>query len=50
MAHASHAKGSILIDLFNLPILPDERRQNTMFCEIPNEFFYWMGKTPDYVK
>ena len=39
MSHPSCTKGSILIDLFNLPILPDERRQNMMFCEIPNDFF-----------
>ena len=39
MAHYSHTKGSISIDLFNLPALPDERRQATMFCKIPNDFF-----------
>ena len=39
MAHSSHTKSSISIDLFNLPPLPDARRQTTMFCEIPNDFF-----------
>ena len=38
MAHSSHTKSSVSIDLFNLPPLPDERRQATMFCEIPNDF------------
>ena len=39
MAHSSHTKSSVSIDLFNLPPLPDARRQITMFCEIPNDFF-----------
>ena len=37
-------KGSILIDLFNLPALLDEKRQTTMFCEIPNDLFLPDGK------
>ena len=44
MAHSSCTKGSISIDLFNLPTLPDERRQTMMFCEIPNDFFLPDGK------
>ena len=39
MAHSSHTKSSVSIDLFNLPLLPDTRRQKTMFCKIPNDFF-----------
>ena len=39
MAHSSHTKSSVSIDLFNLPPLPDARRQSTMQCEIPNDFF-----------
>ena len=44
MAHSSHTKSSISINLFNLPSLPDARRQTTMFCEIPNDFFQPDGK------
>ena len=43
MAHSFCTKGSISIDLFNLPTLPDEGRQNTMFCKIPNDFFEMMN-------
>ena len=39
MARSSRTKGSISIDLFNLPTLPDEKKQTTMFCNIPNDFF-----------
>ena len=44
MACSSHAKGGILIDLFNLPIIPDERRKNMIFCKIPNNFSLPHGK------
>ena len=44
MAHSSRTKSSVSIDLFNLPPLPDARRQTTMFCEIPNDFFLPDGK------
>ena len=44
MAHSSDTKNSILIDLFNLPTLPDERRQTAMLCKIPNNFFLLDGK------
>ena len=47
MAHSSHTKSSILIDLFNLPPLPDARRQSTMLCKFPNDFFLSDRKTPD---
>ena len=39
MARSSHTKSSVSIDLFNLPPLPDARRQSTMQCKIPNDFF-----------
>ena len=38
MACYSCTKSSVSIDLFNLPPLPDARRQSTMQCEIPNDF------------
>ena len=43
MAH-SCTKSSVSIDLFNLPPLPDARRQPMMHCEIPNDFFLPDGK------
>ena len=39
MAHSSYTESSVLINLFNLPPLPDARRQSTMQCKIPNIFF-----------
>ena len=39
MARSSHTKSSVSIDLFNLPPLPDARRQSTMQCKILNDFF-----------
>ena len=47
MAHSSHTKSSVSIDLFNLPPLLDARRQSTMQCKIPNDFFLPDGKTHD---
>ena len=44
MAHSSCTKSSVSIELFNLPPLPDARRQSTMQCEIPNNFFLPDGK------
>ena len=44
MAHSSHTKSSVSIDLFKLPPLPDARRQSTMQCEIPNDFSLPDGK------
>ena len=44
MAHYSHTKGSISIDFFNLPGLPDERKATIMSCEISNDFFLPDGK------
>ena len=50
MAHSSHSKGSVSVDLFNLPTLPDERRVATSYLDIPVNFTYQMGKTPRLVK
>ena len=44
MACSSHTKSSVSIDLFNLPPLPDARKQSTMQCEILNDFFLPDGK------
>ena len=44
MAHSSCTKSSVSIDLFNLPPLPDARRQSTMQCKIPNDLFLPDGK------
>ena len=50
MAHSSHTKSSISIDLFNLPLLPDMRKHSTMICEIPNNFFLLDGKNTQLSK
>ena len=50
MAHSSHTKSSISIDLFNLPPLPDTRKHSTMICEIPNDFFLPDGKNTQLSK
>ena len=50
MAHSSRTKSSISIDLFNLPLLPDARKQSTMICEIPNNFFLPDGKNTQLSK
>ena len=44
MTHSSRTKSSISIDLFNLPPLPDARKQSAMFGKIPNNFFIPIGK------
>ena len=44
MACSSRTKSSTSIDLFNLPPLPDARRQSTMFCKTTNDFFLPDGK------
>ena len=44
MAHSTCTKSSVSIDIFNLPLLLDAKRQTTMFCEIPNDFFLPDGK------
>ena len=50
MAHSSHTKSSVSIDLFNLPPLPDTRKHSTMICEIPNDFFILDGKNTQLSK
>ena len=39
MAHSSRTKSNISIYLFNLPPLPDTKKQSMMICGIPNDFF-----------
>ena len=41
MAHSSHARSNILIDL---PSLHDERRTTTMINDFPNDFYLTDGK------
>ena len=50
MAHSSHTKSSISINLFNLLPLPDTRKHSTMICEIPNDFFLLDGKNTQLSK
>ena len=44
MARSSHLKGSVSVDLFNLPALPDERRVATSYLDIPVDFYLPDGK------
>ena len=44
MARSSHSKGSVSVDLFNLPTLPDERRVATSYLDIPVDFYLLDGK------
>ena len=44
MAHSSHTRSSVSIDMFNLPPLPDTRKHSTMICKIPNNYFLPDGK------
>ena len=50
MAHSSHTKSSVSIDLFNLPPLPDAKKHSTMISEIPNDFFLPDGKNTQLSK
>ena len=50
MAHSSRTKSTVSIDLFKLPPLTDTRRQATMQCEIPNDFFLPDGKNTQLSK
>ena len=47
MAHFSHTKSSVSIDLFNLPPLPDARRQPMMHCKFQMIFSCQTGKIPN---
>ena len=44
MARSSRSKGSVSVDLFNLPTLPDERRLATLYLDIPVDFYLPDGK------
>ena len=44
MARSSHSKGSVSVDLFNLPTLLDERRVATSYLDIPVDFYLPDGK------
>ena len=44
MACSSHSKGSVSVDLFNLPTLLDERRVATSYLDIPVDFYLPDGK------
>ena len=44
MARSSRSKGSVSVDLFNLPTLPDERRVATSYLDIPVNFYLPDGK------
>ena len=37
-------EANVLIDLFNLPSLPDERRTSTMNSDLPHDFYFLDGK------
>ena len=50
MAHSSRSKGSVSVDLFNLPTLPDERRVATSYLDILSISTYQTGKTPRLVE
>ena len=44
MARSSHSKGSVSVDLFDLPTLPEERRVATSYLDIPVDFYLPDGK------
>ena len=44
MAHSSCTTSNVLIDLLNLPSLPDERRTTTMTNDFPHNFYLPDGK------
>ena len=50
MAHSSHTKSSVSIDLFNLPPLPDAKKHSAMISEIQNDFFLPDGKNTQLSK
>ena len=39
MAHSSHVRSNVLIDLFNLPSLPDKRRTMTITNDFPHDLY-----------
>ena len=44
MAHSSHTRSNISMNLFNLSSLPDQRRSMTMICDFPKDFYIPDGK------
>ena len=51
MARSSHSKGSVSVDLFNLPTLPDERRVATSYLDHSCQLLLARrGKTPRLAK
>ena len=44
MAYSSHARSNVLINLFDLPSLPDEKRTLLMIYNFPNNFYLPDGK------
>lgn len=44
MAHSYHARSNVLIDLFGLPSLLDEKRTILMICNFPSNFYVPDGK------
>ena len=50
MAQSSHSKGSVSVDLFNLPTLLDERRVATSYLDIPVNFYLPDGKNSRLAK
>ena len=44
MARSSRSKGSVSVDLFNLPTLPHKRRVATSYLDIPVDFYLPDGK------
>ena len=44
MSHSSHARSNVLIDLFNLPSLPDDRRTMAMNNNLSHDFYLPDGK------
>ena len=43
----AHLRKEISIDLFNLPLLPDERNSLDAYMDVPYNFTFLMGRTPD---
>ena len=41
---ATHLRKEILIDLFNLPPLPDERNALDIYMDVPQKFYIPDGK------
>ena len=44
---ATHSKKEMLIDLFNLPPLPDKRNTLDTYMDVPHHFTFLMVRTLD---